>query len=207
MKLIKILTIVFIVSFTVQSLYSQDAAGNIGNSVVTENQSKGGSGDTVHAPGKEASETVADNESTATVKKGVSEEAAKNTTAVKAKKKAGIATATEEVKAVADNTSSGDDFLLPINEGNFKYKRIPDIKLVEKTPSAAVQNNQEQNGASADSGNVNNTAGTGFFNISRNTAKIGILLFILGVFILYKVRSKSTTRRSSSSSVMNSYRK
>lgn len=206
MKLIKILTIIFFVLFTVPFLYSQDTAGDIGTSVVTENQNKSGSGDTIHAPGKETGETVNHTESTATVKKGVSDEAVKSTTAAKTKKKTGTITVTEEVKAVVDTSVSGDDYLLPINEGNFKYKRIPDIKLVDKTPSAAVQNTQEQNGT-ADSGNVNNPAGTGFLNISKNTAKIGILLFILGIFILYKVRSKSTTRRSSSSSVMNSYRK
>lgn len=212
MKPIKILTIIFVLSFAVSFLYSQETAGDSGSSVVNEDQSKAGNGEPAGTPGKEVKETGASTDSTDSGTKRISEDSTKSESPAKTvKKRTGTSTTPEEkVAANVDNSNSGDDYLLSINEGNFKYKRIPDIKLADKSPSMAEQSAQDMNNASSDDGS-DNSAGTGFFGLSKNTADIvakgGILLLVLGIFILYKFRSRKPGRRSSGSSVMNSYRK
>ena len=100
-----------------------------------------------------------------------------------------------------------DGDLLLINEGNFKYKRIPDIKLAEIKPEAADSGTQ----VTAVSENAQNTS-TGFLGLSKTASDVivkgGVLLLILLIFVLYKSRmsgpgSKSSKKRN----VLNSYRK
>lgn len=210
MKLIKFLTIIIIVSSAVSILYSQDTAGDSGSSVVTDNQINNGNGDAGNTPVKDVKEPGAVTDSVNSGNKQTSEVIPRRENSVKtAKKKTGTVVVQEEAVKTADDSESGD-YLLSINEGNFKYKRIPDIKLVEKSPSMAEQNTLMTN-ASGDAGTPDNSAETGFFGLSKNAADVvakgGILLLVLGIFILYKFRSRGTGRRSSSSSVMNSYRK
>jgi len=97
--------------------------------------------------------------------------------------------------------------LLLISEGNFKYKRIPDIKLADIKPEAVDSNTKVAEAVKP----VKNTS-TGFFGLSKTASDIivkgGILLLILLIFILYKSRmsgpgNKSTKKRN----VLNSYRK
>lgn len=209
MKPIKILTIIFILSFAVFPLYPQETAGDRGSSVVTDNQSKTGDGASADTPDKEAKETAVSTDSSDSGQKQISDDGSKSESPGRTVKKKAEAPVIQEEKAAAvDSSSSGDDYLLSINEGNFKYKRIPDIKLAEKSPTMADQNIQDK---SADEGNTDNSAGNGFFGLSKSTADIvakgGILLLVLGIFILYRVRSRSSGRRSSGSGVMNSYRK
>ncbi len=109
-----------------------------------------------------------------------------------------------EEKTSETPSGSYDGELLQINEGDFKYRRIPDIKLPEKNIEMA--SNQ-----SADSGSENANGDSGFLGMSKTAADIivkgGIILFILVVFVVYKSRMRSPGGRKSGSSVLNSYRK
>ncbi len=208
MKFIKILTIVFIVSFAVYPVFPQDAAGDSVSSVETENQNKTGAGDSPAS----GNDTGAGTDAVNTGIKRISEDAAKiGTPAKTVKKKTSSPVIRDEVVPAVDENTSGEDYLLSINEGNFKYKRIPDIKLADRTPSMAEQNAQDISVASADENNQDNPSGDGFFGLSKNTADIvakgGILLLLFGIFILYRLRSRGGGRRGSSTSVMKSYRK
>jgi hypothetical protein len=208
MKFIKILTVVFIVSFAVYPVFPQETAGDSVSSVETENQNKAGAGDSAASGG----DTGVRTDTVDTGVKRISEDAAKSGNPAKTVKKKTPAPVIldEEVPAV-DESTSGEDYLLSINEGNFKYKRIPDIKLADRTPSMAEQNAQDISAASADENNQENPAGDGFFGLSKTTADIvakgGILLLLFGIFILYRLRSRGGGRRGSSTSVMKSYRK
>ncbi len=112
-----------------------------------------------------------------------------------------------EVKedAVSQVKLEGD--LLPINEGNFKYNRIPDIKLVDVKPQTSENNIQV---AEVSKSAANTSAG--FLGLSKTASDVivkgGALLLILLIFVLYKSRmshpgSKSSKKRN----VLNSYRK
>lgn len=211
MKSIKILTIAIIISFAGSFLYSQETAGDTGSSVITEEQNQTVNGGSAELPGKTENNFREGSDAVKSVEKRTSEI---NPRSENVKKVLKTRTMTSSIPQEDEQTSevdnSGDDFLLSINEGNFKYKRIPDIKLADKSPSMA-DNNPQENNESVDAGNSDNSADSGFFGLSKNTADIvakgGILLLILVIFILYKKRSRSSVRRSSGRNVMNSYRK
>jgi len=100
-----------------------------------------------------------------------------------------------------------DGELLPINEGNFKYKRIPDIKLVEIAPETVVLNP-----AAVESSGSIQKSGTGFLGLSETASDVivkgGFLLLILVIFVLYKSRMTGPGNKSSKKrNVLNSYRK
>jgi len=208
MKSIKILTIVIVIFLASLPVFSQEAAGEGGSSVISNDQ---GSRVTEDKPA-----TVKDNNAEAelsgTVNKKVSEDTTAGGSSVKAVKKRTTPPVIQEeqVSAEEENTP-GEDFLLSINEGNFKYKRIPDIKLADRTPAMTEQNMQNINSESDNQNNSDDSSGNGFFGLSKNAADIvakgGILLLILAVFILYRLRSRGTGRRGSSTRVMKSYRK
>jgi hypothetical protein len=123
-----------------------------------------------------------------------------------------ITSVSKDVKSENIGQEKAEGDLLLINEGNFKYKRIPDIKLVEKkseTIDSAVP------GAVA-SGNTQNATDSskakGFFGLGKTASDIivkgGILLLILLIFILYKSRMSAPSGKSSKRrNVLNSYRK
>ena len=96
--------------------------------------------------------------------------------------------------------------LLQINEGNFKYRRIPDIKLADTQLAMAADQP-----VSVSAGNGEDKSGQGFLGMSKTAADIvvkgGIILFIFIIFILYKSRMKAPGGRKSSRKVLNSYRK
>lgn len=112
-----------------------------------------------------------------------------------------------EEKEAGSHSGSFDGELLQINEGDFKYKRIPDIKLPERQVEMA--GNQNADSASDESGKEENEGG--FWGMSKTTADIfvkgGIILFILIIFILYKSRMKGSGGGKSGRKVLNSYRK
>jgi len=100
-----------------------------------------------------------------------------------------------------------DSDLIPINEGNFKYKRIPDIKLVEIAPETVVLNP-----AAVESSGSIQKSGTGFLGLSETASDVivkgGFLLLILVIFVLYKSRMTGPGNKSSKKrNVLNSYRK
>lgn len=205
MKLIKALIIILIVSFSFSAVFPQDAVSGTDNNaaVTTGSQNQEGNAGVSSADKAESQNIPISGvvEKKETVRKQVVESSKKSAAPVKSDK-----TPSDTVKPVESN-GSGNELLLFINDGNYKYKRIPDIKLAEKEPAMAEQNQQAGSGTSTD----NFESGEkGFFGLSRNTsdivAKGGILLLILVVFTIYKVRSRGHGRRTSSS-VMNSYRK
>ncbi|HOP63953.1 MAG TPA: hypothetical protein PK906_11310 [Spirochaetota bacterium] len=210
MKSIKVLTIIICLSFYGALLFSQETAGEIGGTIVTDNKADTGIEGVADTAGK-IPVNAGDEEVVKTSEKPVSEgnsgvEKSKKTP-VKKKKTPSIS---EEPVQKNNDSNEGDDYLLLINEGNFKYKRIPDIKIADSEPVMVEQINQETADA-ADTGNQDDSAGKGFFGLSKSTADVvakgGILLMVLVIFILYKTRSRSSVRRSSARNVMNSYRK
>jgi len=207
MKSIKILTIIFIVFFTVYPVFSQETVENNGSSVIDNDQGNTG----IEGSAASVKEKAVSSDQINSGTKKLAEDTAKIGNSVKAvKKKPAIPEVQEEQAPVIDENTRGEDFLLPINEGNFKYKRIPDIKLPDRTPSMAEQNAQNINNASDGENSMDVSSGDGFFGLSKNTADIvakgGILLLVLGIFILYRLRSRGG-RRGSSTSVLKSYRK
>ena len=97
--------------------------------------------------------------------------------------------------------------LLLITEGNFKYKRIPDIKLTDIKPETVDINTQVA--AIPVSGQ---NSSSGLQGLSKTTTDVivkgGVLLLILLIFILYKSRMSGPGKKSSKKrNVLNSYRK
>ena len=109
----------------------------------------------------------------------------------------------KEDKPDAIKTNEG---LLLIDEGNFKYRRIPEIKLAEKAPLLAEQNiitetpieNMEETEKKKEVSYI-------------DIGKILIILIVVGIFILYISRSSGPANKgnktSKSRKVLNSYRK
>ncbi|HOP29272.1 MAG TPA: hypothetical protein P5120_12675 [Spirochaetota bacterium] len=208
MKFIKTLTIVFIVSFAVLPVFSQDAAEDNKSSVEINEQDATGVNDYTVSE----KETVESKDESASGNKRVAEDKVKSgSSAGTAKKKEAASQNKKDDAPPADEGTPGEDYLLSISEGNFKYKRIPDIKLADRTPSMAEQNAQNVNNESDDQNNPDSLPGEGFFGLSKKTADIvakgGILLLLLGIFILYRLRSRGGGRRGSGTRVMKSYRK
>jgi len=201
---------ILIVSFSFSAAFSQDAVnGTVNNTAVTTGNQESNTGEN----SANITEKKIENQNTSISgvgeKKNIAEKKQRADTSKKTDRVSGNTDKkiSETAKSV-DGNNSGDELLLFINEGNYKYKRIPDIKLAEKEPSMAEQN--QQGNSNAPSVDLQKPGDKGFFGLSKNTsdivAKGGILLLILIVFTIYKVRSRGHGRRSSSS-VMNSYRK
>lgn len=90
-----------------------------------------------------------------------------------------------------------DGALLQIKEGNFKYSRIPGIVLKESEKS------QENDFVHISAENLDdpekqstNIEEKGFLGLEKKTAdwvaKIGLALLLLIIFLLYRVRSRSS---------------
>ncbi|PKL16982.1 MAG: hypothetical protein CVV49_13505 [Spirochaetae bacterium HGW-Spirochaetae-5] len=210
MKFLKISTMVLFslllvvsVSFTQENnaLESANEKVDSGSEVVTETEKTAAAG-TVTEPDSSASRTPVKIKTAVPVKKSETLKTADK----KSPEKIAVAIP-PDVEPEKGNNAKFDGDLLPVNEGNFKYKRIPDIKLVEITPETAVINTSTEMAASQ----VENTE-TGFLGLSETASDVivkgGFLLLILVIFVIYKSRmsgpgNKSTKRRN----VLNSYRK
>jgi len=112
---------------------------------------------------------------------------------------------TEEIKAEEIKTDAVkvDTGLLSIDEGNFKYKRIPEIKLIEPAPELAEKSIAVE--TPAESGEKPEKS-------YMDVWKILIILIAVGIFILYNmsrasVSAKRRSKISKSRKVLNSYRK
>jgi hypothetical protein len=95
------------------------------------------------------------------------------------------------------------DLLLPIEDGNYKYSRIPGIQLKEAMGSSSddiVRLSEKSPGDSSGAGK------SGLFGMSKSSqdtlVKISILLLVVVIFILYRIRSGRSSRR-----VFKSFRK
>lgn len=119
--------------------------------------------------------------------------------------------AAESEKTIQKKTAGEPEFLR-IDEGNFKYSRIPELAIAEAKAQTAVVveiDDSDSSGSKDLSGNGSDEAG--FLGMKKGTAdivaKVGILLLILVVFILYKFRMKGTVKKRPGRNVLNSYRK
>jgi|GEM_PF-544453 len=128
--------------------------------------------------------------------------------AVKTKKEGNKTAGAVEVKktviATKDQEPAGatglniSESLLPVQEGDFKYVRIPDIGITMKRGAAVedviVKMPEETPGSSADDG----VAQKGLFGFSGKTTdtvvRVALVLLILFIFILYRMRSKGSSR-------------
>lgn len=112
-----------------------------------------------------------------------------------------------ETEKIPQKLPDDDSALLRVDEGNFKYTRIPEIAINDTKPSyAAVETRSEEispDDKKPDEG--------GFLGMKKETADVvakgGILLLILVIFILYKSRTKGTRKSGPGRNVLNSYRK
>ena len=108
----------------------------------------------------------------------------------------------EEIKNDKPETVKIDDSLLLIDEGNFKYRRIPDIKLVDKIPEPVEKNIATETYIETEPENEKSY---------MDIWKFLIVLIIAGIFILYMSRASNTAkinhRASKYRKVLNSYRK
>jgi len=216
MKLLKVLTIVLFSLFLFFSvLFAQE--NETTDAGVNNQQQKSNA---VNVPGAETEKNVSTEKTVIETvvpdqvnkkKNPVNEsknEKLKNVSKKNTEKK--VTPASVEVVDVKEEKASqvkiDGDFLL-INEGNFKYKRIPDIKLPDIVPQKA-----DTNTPAVEAAGTGENPSTGFSGLSKTAMDIivkgGVLLFILLIFILYKSRishpgSKSSKKRN----VLNSYRK
>lgn len=201
MKLYKIFFI-FIIAFAVSFAFSQEEAVTV-DSAIKENK------DVSSEQNKVTEKTVVDSNTNQSVEKIVEQkETAKKVSkepleTQKAKDVVKVSIAKEEETPAVD-THVQEDFLFTINEGNFKYKRIPEIKLEEK--SALIVDMPQSEPVAAETSD----SSLKIFGLSKDSlktlAKITALLLIFIIFILYKKRSRSYSRKSSGS-VMKSFRK
>jgi hypothetical protein len=80
--------------------------------------------------------------------------------------------------------------LLEINEGAFKYKRIPGISL--NTEKSIFENSAEEKvNYSNDSLNSNENKVKDSFGIKKSTAVLILLVMLVGIIIVFKIRSKT----------------
>ncbi|MCL1864594.1 MAG: hypothetical protein FWF73_02145 [Spirochaetes bacterium] len=109
---------------------------------------------------------------------------------------------TEDEKNDKPDAIKIDEGLLLIDEGNFKYRRIPEIKLVDKIPEMAEKSIEAEMPAEPDQKKE-----TSYIDIW----KILVILIIVGICILYMSRAsgppKVSNKNSKSRKVLNSYRK
>lgn len=209
MKSIIIPVVTALLWISVTALNAQDTSADTtsdvsGGSVVEEvktdtTSDTGDSGTTAETVNEEK---AADSGTGSALKVRPQEKKSSKNSAVK--KETGSKPVEENKSDVQIEPYKGD--LLQINEGNFKYKRIPDIKLADTQVAMATEQT-----ASVPADTDEEKSGQGFLGMSKTAADVvvkgGILLFIFIIFILYKSRMKSPGGRKTSRKVLNSYRK
>jgi len=214
MKLLKVLTIIlfslflfFSVSYTQEKSTADTGVNNLQENSNTENVSaaekeKAASIETKTETDKVISDPVNKKKTSASENKREDRKSG-------SKKKSEKAADTVSVNVKEENPDQleMDGDLLLINEGNFKYKRIPDIKLVDVKPEAF-----DSATPAVEAPKSGQNTSTGFLGLSKTASDVifkgGALLFLLLIFVLYKSRmsgpgSKSSKKRN----VLNSYRK
>ena len=151
---------------------------------------------------KEKTESKEDTQKKASTKKKT-EKAVTKTEEIKTEEIKTEQIKTEEIKIDKPDTAKLDGDLLLIDEGNFKYRRIPDIKLIDKLPAVAENNIVAAPPVESEQ-KPERSYGSDIW-------KILIVLIIVGIFILYMSRAsnsaKISNKASKSRKVLNSYRK
>lgn len=209
MKILRILTILLFCTVIALPLLSQDIGDtNPGVKPVLEEMGQKNSvpGD-IHSPEEENASGVLPEKGDVKIREAKVNEDKKEPAKPRTLKK----NVAEE--KIIDKKRAGDPVFLRIDEGNFKYSRIPELAVSEvKAPVKTVDadiDNLDNSGSEALSSDASDEAG--FLGMKKGTAdivtKIGILLLILIVFILYKSRMKGTSKKAPGRNVLNSYRK
>ena len=96
-----------------------------------------------------------------------------------------------------DSRGNTDSSLLSIDDGYYKYERIPEIIIKRKTIEIDTGVEETvQITEKIDFEEKNQTEGKGLFNISKDKtdtiAKVALVLFIFLIFVLYRIRAKSS---------------
>jgi hypothetical protein len=212
MKFIKLITFCLYISIFVAPLFSQETSGTPGSdidgkpaaeeTVVPEQVS----GDNLLSEEKTGADTVPDKPAEKAPEQKKKDEVKESPRPRPVKKTA------EEPEKKSDKVPAGEGQLLGIDEGNFKYSRIPEISLNEvKAPLAEVRDRNEDEAEGDGFPGDQGTDEGGFLGMKKGTADIvakgGIVLLILVIFVLYKSRMKGTGKRGPGRNVLNSYRK
>jgi hypothetical protein len=97
------------------------------------------------------------------------------------------------IKPVADKPITGNG-LIEINDGDFKYKRIPGISLnAEKPIEKALTENYAEGkvNEAKDLSEVNDKKEKHLFGIKKSTVVIILLIVLIVIIIVFKIRSKT----------------
>ena len=207
--IIPVVTAVLWISVVAVNAQDNSAGGTAdlsGGSVVEEVKTETGSvtGDSGTTAETVTEEKAADPGTGSTLKVRQQEKKTSTSKNTAVKKETGKTPVEENKTVVQIEPYSGG--LLQINEGNFKYRRIPDIKLADTQVAMA-----SEQAVSVSAVSDEDQAGQGFLGMSKTASDVvvkgGIILFIFIIFILYKSRMKSPGGRKSGRKVLNSYRK
>jgi len=213
MKFIKILPFFLSLVLLTSPLFAQETGGNINDLTsspdISDQQDKK-AGETPLSDEVKLSDT-----SSESAAEGISRDAAqkdkkepeKARVIIKAPSKIEKKVTPAETVKVDQILPDDDSYLLRVNEGAFKYARIPEIVIDEVKPSNAASEVMKEEVVSGNE----NLDEKGFLGMKKQTADVvvkgGILLLILVVFILYKSRMKGTRKKGPGRNVLNSYRK
>ncbi len=210
MKFLKIISILLFCTIIVLPVFSQDR-GNMdaGLNPVSEEVGEKSVSDDVHlSEEKKEPDLSPENEDvkiTEPKKVEVKKEPAKSPVVKKS--------VIESGKTAQKKTVDEPEFLR-IDEGSFKYSRIPELAVSEVKAQVVISpeiENPDDSGAADLSDGDSEKAG--ILGMKKETAdivaKVGILLLIFVVFILYKSRMKGTgkSKKGPGRNVLNSYRK
>lgn len=211
MKFLKILTILLFCAFIVLPVFSQDTGGvDTGSKPVSEEagQKNTVSDDTRLSEEKKASDLLPEKGDVKITEPKMVEEK-KESAKPRTLKKSPV-----ESEKNIQKKMDGEPVLLRIDEGNFKYSRIPELALTEvKAPVIANSDIEDPDTSGGKTLPGNGSDESGFLGMKKGTADVvakgGILLLILVVFILYKSRMKGAgkSKRGPGRNVLNSYRK
>jgi hypothetical protein len=212
MKFQKFITFCLYFSIVSSPVFSQDTSGTPGSDIDGEPAAEEivvpeqVSGDTLLPEEKSGADTIPDKPVEKAPEQKKKDEVKESPKPRPAKK------AADEPEKQSEKISAGEGQLLGIDEGNFKYSRIPEISLNEvKAPIAAVRDRNEDEAASEGPAGDQGTDEGGFLGMGKGTADIvakgGIVLLILVIFVLYKSRMKGAGKRGPGRNVLNSYRK
>jgi hypothetical protein len=181
-------------------LYNGDAAAQSDDDGKIEEKSGESdkkAGDIKGEPDKdEDTRKITDNAGKKTKKAAVKKKKEKKSASKKAKEVKAADTKSEEPAPVTP-AAGGNDGLLDMEDGDFRYRRIPERKIAPVIEAKMEEGKQQEKprDLSADSDIQSNRGFLGFSSETTNYIAKGVLVFIIVViFILYKVRARSSHR-------------
>jgi hypothetical protein len=97
------------------------------------------------------------------------------------------------IKQIPDKPINGNG-LIEINDGDFKYNRIPGISLYTEKPiekALTEKNTEKKVNEAKDLSEVNDKKDKPLFGIKKSTAVIILLIVLIVIIIVFKIRSKT----------------